>query len=75
MILPTKHIRLESSLLGIGASILELLDSPRTVSDLWRQSESEEIANNFERFTLTLSFLYAIGAVEYKGGLIKRCER
>lgn len=74
MILPTKHIRLENSLLGIGNSILKLLDSPKTVSDLWSRAESQKVVNNFRRFTLTLSFLYTIGAVEYEDGFIKRVE-
>ncbi|WP_372743783.1 ABC-three component system middle component 6 [Nostoc sp. C052] len=35
MILPTKHISTSHSLLGVGATILEQLYQPRTVSSLW----------------------------------------
>ena len=35
MILPTKHIRTERALIGIGAEILALMQKPKTVSGLW----------------------------------------
>ncbi|MFM6077151.1 MAG: ABC-three component system middle component 6, partial [Dolichospermum sp.] len=35
MILPTKHISTNHSLLGVGAKILEQLYQPKTVSSLW----------------------------------------
>ena len=35
MILPTKHIRPDRALIGVGAEVLGLLVQPMTVSGLW----------------------------------------
>lgn len=74
-ILPTKHISTRRSLLGVGAKILEQLDSPRTVSSLWSAVSIEPEVATFERFVLTLDLLYAIGAIEMDTGLLRRCRR
>lgn len=75
MILPTKHISTRNSLLGIGATIIEHLDYPRTITSLWSDlSKLPEIAT-FERFVLVLDLLYMIGAIELEEGLLrKRCQ-
>jgi len=74
MILPTKHISISHSLLGVGAKILELLYHPRTVSSLWSDVSTMHEVATFERFVLTLDFLYTIGAVEINEGLLHRCR-
>jgi hypothetical protein len=72
MILPTKHISTSHSLIGIGAKIIVHLYSPRTISSLWNDvSKMPEVAT-FERFVLTLDFLYTIGAIDLDSGLISR---
>ena len=35
MILPSKHIRLSESLLGLGAVLLDFLNAPMTIDELW----------------------------------------
>ncbi len=35
MILPTKHVRGDRALIGVGGEILRLLRQPMTVSRLW----------------------------------------
>lgn len=35
MILPTKHIRVADSLLGIGGYVLSILDEPKTLDEIW----------------------------------------
>ena len=70
MILPTKHIPSSTSLLGIGATILNRLNTPRTVSNLWEEVRDNPDVGNFERFTLALSFLYSIGSIEFNKGLL-----
>ncbi|GAB4383792.1 MAG: hypothetical protein Kow00121_46250 [Elainellaceae cyanobacterium] len=73
MILPTKHISTRNSLLGVGATILEHLNYPRTVTSLWNAvSKLPEVAT-FERFVLTLDILYMIGAIEMQEGLLRKC--
>lgn len=78
MILPTKHVRADRALIGIGAEILGLLGRPTTVSALWDSvrrkraafSPSSPIA--YEWFILALDLLYIMGAIELDRGLIKR---
>ena len=72
MILPTKHISTRNSLLGVGATIIEHLNHPRTVTSLWSDlSKVPEVAT-FERFVLVLDLLYMIRAIELEEGLIHK---
>ncbi len=78
MILPTKHIRKDRSLLGVGASILSLLDTPKTVSGLWNEFDDSRRTTEgakpvaFDWFVMALDFLYMIDAVEFHRGLLKK---
>lgn len=70
MILPSKHIRLSESLLGLGGVILSLLKEPKTIDEIWFQF-SEINSNrkvlpayhNFDNIVLALNYLYLIGVV------------
>jgi hypothetical protein len=74
MILPTKHIPLDRSLLGAGAVILLLLEAPLTPTAIWdRASRAPEIGT-YGRFVLTLDFLYAVGAIDMLDGLVVKRE-
>ncbi|MEA5566774.1 ABC-three component system middle component 6 [Anabaena sp. UHCC 0399] len=75
MILPTKHISTSHSLLGVGATILEHLYQPKTVSSLWSAVATIPEVGTFERFVLTLDLLYTIGAIEMEMGLLRRCHQ
>lgn len=75
MIIPNKHIATDRSLLGIGAVILESLDKPRSITTLWRQLSMKLTTCTFENFTLALDFLYAIDAIAFTDGLIRRGEK
>ena len=74
MILPGKHLNPNRTLLGVGAEILTQLDEDRTVSELWvrvRQARGEAAMTlSFDWFVLSLSFLYAIAAIDQRGGVI-----
>ena len=74
MILPDKNIKLEYSLLNCGAIVLDEISDPQTVSLLWDKSKSHEALANYEKFLLTFDFLYLIGAITIKDGLIVRCK-
>jgi len=68
MILPTKHLPSDRSLIGIGGDVLALLDEPKTVSRLWdelRESRKRrrKHAVTFDRFVLALDFLFTIDGV------------
>ena len=74
MILPGKHLRHDRAMLGVGAELLARLDQPRSVSELWEHVRAKRDPNTtpltFDWFVLSLSFLYAISAVEDVSGLI-----
>ncbi|MED5371993.1 MAG: ABC-three component system middle component 6 [Myxococcota bacterium] len=72
MILPTKHIPAESALLGLGGRLLAELVRPRTVSSLWEAVKDRPEIGTFQRFTLALDLLFAIGAVSFRDGLLVR---
>lgn len=76
MILPTKHVAPENSLVGIGAILLRLLAERQTVTRLWEHAHSDNRLLTFPRFILTLDLLFVIGAVELqKGVLVLRTAR
>ncbi len=74
MILPTKHIRPEGSLIGIGATLLAHLNGDKTVTELWDEVRSIQGIASFERFTLGLDLLYAMELVDLDRGLLKRVQ-
>lgn len=72
MILPSKHIELNSSLLAVGGLLLQALNRPRTITSLWEEVGKKPYIGTFEKFSLGLSFLYTIGAIELNQGLLRR---
>ncbi len=72
MILPTKHVSTQRSLIGVGATLLANLEQPRTVSRLWEQVREHPSVRTFERFVFALDLLYLLGAVEFVRGHLKR---
>lgn len=78
MILPTKHLPTERSLIAIGADIVKLLDEPKSVSTLWLEfQELNERQNrwlSFDWFTLGIAMLYTLDAVDQRGHRIHRRE-
>lgn len=76
MILPAKHLRHDRALLEVGADILAETEENRTVSELWERVRVSRGAKvgvdplSFDWFVLSLSFLYAISALELKAGVI-----
>lgn len=70
MILPTKHVSLDKSLLGAGAVVLRILAEPMTTTGMWERVKHAPEIGGYGRFVLTLDFLYAIGAIDMAEGLI-----
>ena len=75
MILPTKHIKLSNSLIGVGASLLKHIDNNQTVTALWNTTRLLPEVRTFERFTLGLDLLFMMGTVDFENGLFKRVEK
>jgi hypothetical protein len=78
MILPSKHIKISESLLGLGAYLLSYMkNGPTTVDQLWfrvsRQNETKKAFSyhGFDNVVLALNYLYIIGAIDINSeGLI-----
>jgi hypothetical protein len=75
MILPTKHITEQRSLIGQGGLVLALLEErEHTVSSLWEDfcnTAREEYEVTFDWFILAVDLLYAIGAIEMDRGVLR----
>jgi hypothetical protein len=80
MILPDKHITIAQSLIGLGSFVLEKLERPKTIDNLW--TEFQRVNNStkfpayhtFENLMLAIDFLFMIGVVEEDtSGKLKRC--
>ncbi len=80
MILPTKGISLDRSILGVGGDILGLMQGePIGVSTLWerytkyRRRHGHDAPVAFDWFVLALDFLYMVGAIglDDRGRLVK----
>lgn len=67
MILPTKHLPLDRSTMGIGAMLLKNLREPRTVSELWELASHGDV-QTFDQFVEGLDLLYLLGAVDHVDG-------
>lgn len=70
MILPSKHIRFSESLLGLGAVLLNIINEPKSIDEIWiKYSEINNRKNkfpayhNFDNIILSLNYLFVIGAV------------
>ena len=74
MILPTKHISQEKSLLGLGSVLISELERPQTVTSLWDRLQTNADIGTFERFILTLDFLHIVGILNVSSGMIQRRE-
>ena len=69
MILPDKNIRLENSLMGMGAYILSELGGSETVSSLWEKVKIGTPINSYEKFILTLDFLFLLNLIKLQEGI------
>jgi hypothetical protein len=72
VILPTRHIATESSLISIGARALGELRTPRSVSDLWAALRDEAGVVTFDRFCLALTFLHVLDVIDLDGEMVVR---
>lgn len=77
MILPSKRVKPEDSLLALGNVILSQLETPKTVSELWDEicdfRKNKQVGNiSFDWFVIALDFLYAISAIDFNGNHVAR---
>jgi hypothetical protein len=78
MILPTKHVRADRALIGVGAEVLDILKRPMTMSRIWdevrgrRTQYAPTAPIDYKWFILSLDLLYIIGAVDFDRGLVRK---
>ncbi|MEG2013616.1 MAG: hypothetical protein RR063_10510 [Anaerovoracaceae bacterium] len=77
MILPKKQLSINESLFGFGAYLLQQLNTPITIDDLWvcykdsYTNKKYSVKFSFDQFVLALDYLYIIGAIrENERGLL-----
>ena len=75
MILPTKHLSTNDSLLGIGASLILLLGQQQTLTRLWDEARLMNRQITYPQFLLSLDLLYTLGAVEMDNGVLRKKVR
>lgn len=75
MILPSKHISQDQSLIGVGAILIKKINNSQTVTDLWETVREEDAIGTFERFLLALDMLYIAGTIVLKNGLIVKVKK
>ena len=69
MILPSKHINFSQSLLGLGGFILNILNKPMTLDEVWvkyskRSKEEFPGHHSFDNIVLAIDLLYMIGSIK-----------
>jgi len=82
LILPSKKLESENSLIFIGGSVLELLDEPKTVSRLWEEFKSQRVRLlqsdscdvSFDWFVLALDLLHLLGSVHLIAGRLTKSQ-
>jgi hypothetical protein len=78
MILPSKHLRPDRALFGVGGEILAQLEEERTVSQVWsqvcrtREQDPNSTPLTFDWFILALCFLFTVAAIEHQDGVLRR---
>lgn len=80
MILPSKKLKTENSLIYLGGKLLDLLGEPKTVSSLWqelKESNAQSSLKNsldftYDWFVLALDLLFLAGTLELSHGRLHR---
>jgi hypothetical protein len=72
MILPTKFIEEEDTLLRVGVDLLAVLGKEKKITNLWEQSKDIASIETYERFILGLDLLFCFGLIDMEENLIVR---
>ncbi len=80
MILPTKRLSQDRSLLYVGGEILRLVNEPKTVSRLWQDLQSARSEQSglgpltYDWFVLALDLLFLVNAIKIDRGRIAKAS-
>jgi len=72
VILPTKHLPPERSLLFAAAHVLVALEEPDTVSSVWEHLRGRPGFESFDRYVLSLDLLAIFGLVHLEHGRLTK---
>lgn len=80
MILPSKKLRPENSLIYIGGRVLRILNEPKTVSRVWQELKEPQISNTnirpleftYDWFVLSLALLFILDALALREGKLHK---
>lgn len=61
-------------MLNIGAIILDQINESQTITMLWTNPKIDSTINSFEKFILGLDFLFMLGLIDYKKGIIRKTK-
>jgi hypothetical protein len=69
MILPTKHIRISESLIGLGGYLLKLLKEPMTIDKIWIEyakvnNQKFPAYHSFDNVVLSLNLLFILAVID-----------
>lgn len=70
MLLPDKHIRFSESLLGLGAFVLEEIETTKNLDTLWialrkaMATDQMPATHSIDNLVLAIDMLYGIGALQ-----------
>jgi hypothetical protein len=75
MILPTKYLPADRSLISVGADILKVVkEAPRSVSEVWERVSASRSPHatplTYDWFLMAVTLLFAIGTVDLRQGLL-----
>ncbi len=74
MIMPSKYIREDAALIGVGGILLRGIENRRNISSLWEDVKANPAVATFERFVLALDFLFLLGLIDIENNEICRCK-
>lgn len=71
LVLPTKYVSVDFSILGVSAVVASQMRANDTVSTLWDRVSDDTRVRTFERFAAALTLLFAIKLVEVDKGILR----
>jgi hypothetical protein len=80
MILPTKHLPPNRAIISVSSEIYSLINKRSTISSVWSELQERHKSSlrigeiSYDWFILALDFLYIIGIIEHKSGLLKKVK-
>lgn len=74
MIMPSKYVREEEAIIGVGSILLQHIKNNINISTLWENVKTNHIVVTFDRFVIALDFLYILGIIDVKQNDIVRIK-